>query len=173
MGWSKVLPQKCKLYDHRAGRDCYKLLAPAKESWLITISNPEGHDVMDIFFLHQNEWISGNLTKKYRFRTFWGRHLNIITRHTMKCSLYLCSHKMREVSGNPSLMPKKFPETRGTSRGSREISRAEGVDFPIPPEFKWSTEILFFINPSLGVGQEIPLWEGLVLLNPILPCKWG
>ena len=27
----------------------------------------------------------------------------------------------------------------------------------MPPDFKWSTEIQFFINPSLGVGQEIPL----------------
>ena len=29
----------------------------------------------------------------------------------------------------------------GKSRGSREISRAEGMDFPIPPESWWSTDI--------------------------------
>ena len=42
--------------------------------------------------------------------------------------------------------PKDFP---------REISRAEGMDFPITPEFWWSTDILsssFFLQ---GVDQEI------------------
>ena len=74
-----------------------------------------------------------------------------------------------EVSGNPSLTPKRFPEgeARGKSQGSREIlrdlprpwvlhpegrgvqnprprkiSRAEGMDFPLPPESWWSTDIL-------------------------------
>ena len=41
-------------------------------------------------------------------------------------SMYPHSTKTREVLGNPSPMPKRFPETRGKSRGSREISRAEG-----------------------------------------------
>ena len=36
-----------------------------------------------------------------------------------------------------------------------EISRAEGMDFPIPPEFWWSTDILLIINPSTGMDQEI------------------
>ena len=34
--------------------------------------------------------------------------------------------------------PERFPNFRG----SREIWRAEGMDFPIPPEFWWSTDIL-------------------------------
>ena len=53
--------------------------------------------------------------------------------------------------------PERFPEgeARGKSRGSREISRAEGMDFPIPPEFWWSTDILLIINPSTGMDQEI------------------
>ena len=39
-------------------------------------------------------------------------------------------HENRELLGNPSPTPKGFPETRG----SREISRVEGMDFPLPPE---------------------------------------
>ena len=35
---------------------------------------------------------------------------------------------------------------RGTSQGSREISTAEGVDFPITPSFWWSAAILFIIR---------------------------
>ena len=42
------------------------------------------------------------------------------------------------------LTPERFPEgeARGKSRGSREISRAEGMDFPIPPSFWWSTNTI-------------------------------
>ena len=35
---------------------------------------------------------------------------------------------------------------------SREISRAEGMDFLIPPEFSWSTDIL---SSSQAMYQEI------------------
>ena len=70
--------------------------------------------------------------------------------------------------------PERFPEgeARGKSRGSREISRAEGMDFPIPPEFWWSTDILLIINPSTGMDQEIhPSGQGRidsVKINPSL-----
>ena len=37
----------------------------------------------------------------------------------------------------------------------REILRAEGMDFLIPPEFWWSSDILLIINPSAGMDQEI------------------
>ena len=42
--------------------------------------------------------------------------------------LYPCCTKTREVLGNPSPTPKRFPETREISRGRspREISRVEG-----------------------------------------------
>ena len=87
---------------------------------------------------------------------------------------------MREVLGNPSPSPRDFPrperfpegEARGKSRGSRKISRAEGMDFPIPPEFWWSTDILLIINPSTGMDQEIhPCGQGRidsVKINPSL-----
>ena len=44
-----------------------------------------------------------------------------------------------------------------------EISRAEGMDFPIPPEFWWSTDILLIINSSTGMDQEIhPCGQGRI-----------
>ena len=76
--------------------------------------------------------------------------------------------------------PKDFPrperfhegEARGKSQGSREIWRAEGMDFPIPPEFWWSTDNLsasFFLQ---GVDQKIlPRGQGRidsVKINPSL-----
>ena len=70
--------------------------------------------------------------------------------------------------------PERFPEgeARGKSRGSREILRAEGMDFPIPSEFWWSTDILLIINSSTGMDQEIhPCGQGRidsVKINPSL-----
>ena len=72
--------------------------------------------------------------------------------------------------------PERFPEgkARGKSRGSREILRAEGMDFPIhpsswqcrytlPPNFWWSTDILLIINLSTGMDQEIhPCGQGRI-----------
>ena len=59
--------------------------------------------------------------------------------------------------------PERFPEgeARGKSRGSREIWRAEGMDFPIPPEFWWSTDNLSASIFLQGVDQKI------------LPCRQG
>ena len=68
--------------------------------------------------------------------------------------------------------PERSPEgeARGKSRGSREIWRAEGMDFPIPPEFWWCTDILLIINPSTGMDQELhPCGQGRigsVKINP-------
>ena len=79
--------------------------------------------------------------------------------------LYPYSTKTREVLENPSPTPERFPEAVGFAprdprdfprtkpegnpegRGvqnpwPRVISRAEGMDFPIPPESWWSTDIL-------------------------------
>ena len=114
-----------------------------------------------------------------------------------KTEMYPCSTKTREVLGNPSPTPKRFPETQEISRGRspreisrvegnlerfpkavgfapqdprdfqrakpegnpegrgvqnprlREISRAEGMDFPIPPESWWSTDILSSLTGRL------------------------
>jgi len=76
--------------------------------------------------------------------------------------------------GNPSPTPERFPEgeARGKSRGSREIWRAEGMDFPIPPEFWWSTDNLSASIFLQGVDQKIlPCGQGRidsVKINPSL-----
>ena len=81
--------------------------------------------------------------------------------------------------GNPSPppnfpRPKRFPEgeARGKSRGSREIWRAEGKDFPIPPEFWWSTDNLSASIFLQGVDQKfLPCGQGRidsVKINPSL-----
>ena len=43
--------------------------------------------------------------------------------------------------------PSRFPSgfALGKSLGSREISRASGMDFPIPPSFWWSTDTIQFL----------------------------
>ena len=71
--------------------------------------------------------------------------------------LYPYSTKTREILEIQSPTPMRFPEgkARRKSRGSREISRAEWVDFTIPTEFWWITDILLIINPSTGMDQEI------------------
>ena len=70
--------------------------------------------------------------------------------------------------------PSRFPSgfALGKSLGSRKISWASGMDFPIPPEFWWSTDILLIINSSTGMDQEIhPSGQGRidsVKINPSL-----
>ena len=70
--------------------------------------------------------------------------------------------------------PERFPEgeARGKSWGSREISRAEGMDFPITPEFWWRTDILSSSIFLQGVDQEIlPCGQGRIdsaKINPSL-----
>ena len=55
-----------------------------------------------------------------------------------------------------SQKPERFPETQFISQGRnpREISRAEGMDFPIHPKFWWSADFLLIIYPSTGMDQE-------------------
>ena len=71
--------------------------------------------------------------------------------------------------------PKRFPEgeARGKSRGSREIWRAEGMDFPIPPEFWWSTDNLSASIFLQGVDQKIlPCGQGRIdSVKSILPAN--
>ena len=68
--------------------------------------------------------------------------------------------------------PSRFPSgyALGKSLGSWEISWASRMDFPIPPEFWWSTDILLIINSSTGMDQEIhPCGQGRidsVKINP-------
>ena len=56
--------------------------------------------------------------------------------------MYPCSTKTREVLENPSPAPKRFPETREISQGRspREISRAEGMDFPFSHHWQGSID---------------------------------
>merc|ERR1719222_411944 len=69
---------------------------------------------------------------------------------------------------------KSIPDAREISRGRspREIWRAEGMDFPIPPEFWWSTDNLSASIFLQGVDQNIlPCGQGRidsVKINPSL-----
>ena len=86
-----------------------------------------------------------------------------------------CSTKTRDGLGNPSPPPSRFPlvmgfaprdprdfprakpegnpEGRGVQNPwPREISRAEGMDFPIPPESWWSTDILSSLPGKALIG---------------------
>ena len=69
-------------------------------------------------------------------------------------------HQNEGTIGKSIPTPERFPETRAISRGQnlREILRA---DFPIPPKFLWSMDIL-----SLSIFlQEVD--------QKILPCEQG
>ena len=84
-----------------------------------------------------------------------------------KRKMYPWSIKTWEVLGNPSPTPKRFPETRGISlgRNPREISGAEVMDFPVPPN-------LLIINPSTGMDQEIhPFGQGRIDSVKINPSR--
>ena len=81
--------------------------------------------------------------------------------------LYPCSTKTREVLGNPSPTPERFPETREISRGRspREISRVEGNLEGRGDGFPNTSRVLvehgqsLSINFSTGSGSENPsLW---------------
>ena len=83
--------------------------------------------------------------------------------------LYPCSTKTREVLGNPSPTPERFPETREISRGRspREISRVEGNLEGRGDGFPNTSRVLvehgqsLSINFSTGSRSENPsLWTG-------------
>ena len=91
--------------------------------------------------------------------------------------LYLCSTKTREVLGNPSPTPERFPETREISRGRspKEISRVEGNLEGRGDGFPNTFRVLvehgqsLSINFSTGSGSGNPsLWCGQVKINPFL-----
>ena len=92
---------------------------------------------------------SGHLWLRWRFQSYWVLHQN-------EAGRYWEIH----------------PETPETSQGSREIWRAEGMDFPIPPEFWWSTDNLSASIFLQGVDQKIlPCGQGRidsVKINPSL-----
>ena len=56
--------------------------------------------------------------------------------------------------------------------GLREIWGAEGIDFPMPPEFLWRTDIFSsLIHPWGWIRKSIPLDQSiLAVLKSILPC---
>ena len=64
--------------------------------------------------------------------------------------LYPCSNAL--LHQNEGGIRKSIPDAQEISRarGSREISRAEGMDLPVTPEFWLTAAILFIINPSLA-----------------------
>ena len=93
------------------------------------------------------------------------------SKNAKKSGMYPCSTKRREVLGNPSPTPKRFPETRDISRGRspREISRVEGNlegggdGFPntsrVLVEYGHSPHHQFIYrdgsgNPSLWAGKD-------------------
>ena len=59
----------------------------------------------------------------------------------------------QEISQDPKDIPRAKPE--GNLEGRGKFSRAEGMDFPIPPEFWWGTDILSSSIFLQEVDQEI------------------
>ena len=86
-------------------------------------------------------------------------HWHIVTRQDILFQIcrYIC-HIVSVLHQNEGGIGKSIPDAQEISRGSREISRAEGMDFPIPPEFWWSMEFLFMFDliPSDGSGNPSP-----------------
>ena len=114
------------------------------------------------FFHHQQGRIDFNTVNPSLSREGFSDPLPVERLMTKECPY---SIKTRKVLGNPSPPPLIFPMTfevsLGNSLGSQEISRASGMDFPILPEFWWSTDILFIINPIPRDGSGNPsLWTG-------------
>ena len=78
------------------------------------------------------------------------------------------------ILGNPSSTPEIFSETQDISQGRslREILGEEGLNFPIPPEFWWSTDILSSSNFLQGVDQIIlPCGQGKIDSVTISPSQ--
>ena len=94
----------------------------------------------------------------------------VFTQPSIYVKIYIVSVLHQDEGG----IGKSIPDGRKISRGrsSREILRAEGMDFPIPPEFWWSTDILSASIFLQGVDQEIlPCGQGRidsVKINPSL-----
>ena len=74
-------------------------------------------------FLNLNDQL-GNLNDLNDDLTDLTRNNKNVDSVLQKSALYPCSTKMREVLGNPSPTPERFPETREISQGRspREIS---------------------------------------------------
>ena len=68
-----------------------------------------------------------------------------------------CSTKTREVLGNPSPPPSRFPSTLEKFLGSREIFRPSGMDFPIPPSSWWSTDTFRFLDALASLESVLSL----------------
>ena len=61
---------------------------------------------------------------------------------------------VQEISRDPNDFPRAKPE--GNLEGRGKFWGAEGMDFPVPPEFWWSTDILLIINPIPKDGSGNP-----------------
>ena len=113
----------------------------------------------------------------------WGRwgHWGYLNHKidTLVTGMYPCSTKTREVLGNPSPTPERFPETREISRGRspREISRVEGNLEGRGDGFINNSQVLVEYGHSIhhqGVHGIILLCrQGRIdSINTILPSKW-
>ena len=60
-------------------------------------------------------------------------------------AMYPCSTKTREVLENPWPTPQEFSWDPRESWGSREISKVEGIDFPIPHKFVNRSPLCHFL----------------------------
>ena len=94
----------------------------------------------------------------------------LLTEHVFT-TLFPCSTETREVLGNPSPQPKRFPDTREISRGRSpcEISRVEGNIEGEGDGFPNSSRVLveyghsFIINFCTGSGLENPQGPSTIL----------
>ena len=78
----------------------------------------------------------------------------------MLLTLYPCSNKTREVLENQFPTPERFPS---------EISRAEGMDFPIPFEFWWNRK--FYYRQSFYRKWIVKSFFVLELILPRQHCR--
>ena len=111
-----------------------------------------------------------------------GVHLGIHSLHPalleILLSFMLALHDTISLSTRAPSKLGNYWDAQEISQGLREISRAEGVDLPIVPEFWSSTAILFITNPSLGSASGNPSLQGRidsVKSNPSLykMREWG
>ena len=75
-------------------------------------------------------------------------------------ALYPCSNKTREILGNPSPTPKRFPETLEISRGKSQGRRG------------WICQYLSSFGGVLTFYHHQRIMKGLTVLKSILPCCW-
>ena len=109
-----------------------------------------------------DDWSSTNLIFNQYHSICFG-FVHISCRHQGHCIRALTKRGTKGIGKSipdprDFLTPDRFPEAevREKSRGSREVSRAEGVDFPIPLEFLVEKGHSIINNLSSGSGSRNP-----------------